>query len=78
MREFKIVETDGMFYFYPIPVIKEHKYLVEAKTLHQANELILKINSGEIPHPDQSQIHWVNIGFHKDGRTSILRYRADP
>jgi len=40
MREFKITTLHGNIYIYPVPVMKESKYLISCEFLQEAHELM--------------------------------------
>lgn len=74
-REFKTVEIDGIFHLYPIPVIKEKKYLLKCGSSDDAQKLITLIDKNIIEHPDTSTAVFERLGFHTDGKTPIYQLR---
>lgn len=74
-RSFKKIETEGKVYLYPIPVIKDHKYLILCDTEEGAEKILNLINTSAITHPDESGNNFVIIGHHTDGKTAILQYK---
>jgi len=69
-RQFKLVENSDGIFLYPIPVIKEKKYLIQCSSHDAAQEFIKSIQNGEIFHPDQETI--IAQKFHSDGQTPIF------
>ena len=72
-REFKKVEIDGSIHLYPIPVIKDKKYLIECRSDEEASKLMGLIEQNLIPHPDADLSGFQLKGHHTDGRTPIYR-----
>lgn len=72
-REFKKVEIDGSIHLYPIPVIREKKYLIECGSDEEAGNLMTLIDQNLIPHPDTDLSEFQLKGHHTDGKTPIYR-----
>jgi len=72
VRELKVTTIQGMICLYPVPVIKEQKYLIRCDSLLDANKLIEEIATQKISHPDQTSNHFQDIGLHTDQQTKIF------
>lgn len=72
MRELKITTIQGIVYLYPVPVMKENKYLVRCASLEKANELIEEITHQKISHPDDPGQDFQAVSIHTDQQTKIL------
>jgi len=72
MRELKLTVIQEVPYLYPIPVIKEKKYLVRCDSLTRAHELMRKISTLEIPHPDEESEDFQFVALHSDQRTKVI------
>lgn len=73
MRELKITTIQGIVYLYPVPVIKENKYLIRCGSIQAANKLIAKILEQAVVHPDSRESFKV-VGIHTDQQTEILEH----
>jgi hypothetical protein len=76
MRDFKKVEIDGEFYLYPVPVIKNNKYLILCGTLSEAEEMQTAISEKRILHPDEQSHHFTTVRYHTDEKTPILKFSS--
>jgi hypothetical protein len=72
-REFKTTQIDNHYYLYPIPVIKNQKYLIQCSDYNQSIELIRLIHNKEIIHPDNSLSQFIRLGTHTDNKTPIYK-----
>ncbi len=72
--EFKVVTIKGNCFLYPVPVVKNHKYLLKVPT--EDASLYIKAFKGQlITSPDSKRDDWLELGLHTDGRTSIYGIR---
>jgi hypothetical protein len=74
MRELKITTIQGIIFLYPVPVIKEKKYLIRCESLEKANELIQEISNQKIQHPDNGSPDFQFVSLHTDQQTKIFIY----
>ena len=74
MRELKITMIQGIIYLYPVPVIKEKKYLIRCASLEIATVLIQEISNQKISHPDHSGPEFQFVSLHADQKTKIFIY----
>ncbi len=72
MRDFKKVEIHGEIYLYPVPVIKNNKYLIHCGSEIKADLIITAVSQKKIPHPDENNHSFVTKGYHTDGKTPIF------
>lgn len=72
IREFKITTINGCIYLYPVPVMKEKKYLIRCESVEQAHVLMQEMANQKIPHPDKQNDKFKVIGLHTDQQTQIL------
>ena len=77
MRELKLTVIQEVPYLYPIPVMKEKKYLVRCDSLTRAHELMRKIAALEIPHPDDQSTDFQFVALHSDQRTKVIECRLN-
>ena len=72
MRELKLTVIQEVPYLYPIPVIKEKKYLVRCESITRAHELMRKIAALEVAHPDLESTSFRFVTLHSDQRTKVI------
>ena len=72
MRELKITTIKDVVYLYPIPVLKENKYLVRCESIQKAHELIDDISNHKTSHPDNPHEHFQVVALHTDQQTKIF------
>jgi hypothetical protein len=77
MRELKLTVIQEVPYLYPIPVMKEKKYLVRCDSITRAHELMRKIASLEVAHPDLESTDFQFVAFHSDQRTKVIECRLN-
>jgi hypothetical protein len=72
MRELKLTVIQEVPYLYPIPVMKEKKYLVRCESITRAHELMRKIAERKIPHPDDEGKDFPFVALHSDQKTKVI------
>jgi hypothetical protein len=72
MRELKLTVIQEVPYLYPIPVMKEKKYLVRCESITRAHELMRKISALEVAHPDLDSADFQFVALHSDQRTKVI------
>jgi hypothetical protein len=72
MRVLKITTIKGKIFLYPVPVLKENKYLIRCASVQQANDLIIEISKQTLSHPDMPNDDFKVVGIHTDQQTEIL------
>lgn len=70
-----MVRVKDRIFIYPVPVIKEKKYLIEAESEEQAQRMIEDLESGTLKSPDDDMEILEEIGLHTDERTKIFRFK---
>jgi len=72
MRDLKMTTIQGTIYLYPVPVLKEKKYLIRCASIEKANELMAEISQQAVIHPDIRDVSFKVVGIHTDQQTEIL------
>ncbi len=72
MRELKKTKIEGKIYLFPVPVIKERKYLIFCSTDQEAEQVIHCVRSGEVTHPDLISPYFIFLTLHTDKETKIF------
>lgn len=72
MRELRLTKIEGKIYLFPVPVIKDRKYLIYCSTNEEAQNILKEVNSKEIPHPDLKSEFFVFLTYHSDKQTKIF------
>lgn len=72
MRDLKITTIQGTIYLYPVPVMKENKYLIRCGSIEKANELMAEVSKQAVDHPDKRNENFKVVGIHTDQQTEIL------
>ncbi len=71
-REMKVTTLDGKVYLFPIPVVKDRKYLIACSSEEEARLISRAIQEGKITHPDLISEDFVFLTYHTDKRTKIF------
>lgn len=72
MRELRVGKIDEKIYLFPVPVIKQRKYLIFCSSEVEAQFLIAGITSKKISHPDLLSEDFIFLSFHADKMTKIF------
>ncbi len=72
LREFRVTTIDSKIYIFPVPVIKERKYLILCSSLEEAQLLMQLIQSEKLQHPDLVSPDFIFLTTHTDGQTRIF------
>jgi hypothetical protein len=72
MRELRLTKIEGRIYLFPVPVVKDRKYLIFCTTVAEAEEVILDVREKKIPHPDLISEHFIFLTYHNDKETKIF------
>ena len=72
MRELKSTRIEGKTYLFPIPVLKERKYLIFCPNTIVADKIAEAVRSKKITHPDLISEHFVFLTYHTDQQTKIF------
>lgn len=72
MREMKVTEIEGRVYLFPVPVVKERKYLIFCASKSEAEKLAQSIQEGRVTHPDLISDDFIFLTYHTDKQTKIF------
>lgn len=71
-RELRTTKIEGRIYLFPVPVVKDRKYLIFCSNQVEADWLISAIQQEKITHPDLISEDFVFFSFHTDKQTKIF------
>lgn len=74
MREFKTSILPAGVFLYPVPVVKELKYLIKCPSDNYAAILQKLFKAKVLSHPDNGLGHLKSLGLHTDQQTSIYEF----
>jgi hypothetical protein len=72
MRELRITKINNKIYLFPVPVVKERKYLIFCSTMEEAEEVCKDVREQKITHPDLISEHFLFLTYHDDKETKIF------
>lgn len=72
MRELRATSINGKMYLFPVPVIKERKYLIYCSHENEANMIINDIKNKKLVHPDLLSKDFLYLCQHTDHQTKIF------
>ncbi len=72
MREMKATEIEGRIYLFPVPVVKERKYLIFCSSQSEAEKLASAIKEEKVIHPDLISEDFIFLTYHTDKQTKIF------
>lgn len=72
MRELKTTTIEGRIYLFPVPVVKDRKYLIACSNASEAEKISLAVKSRKVVHPDLLSEHFLFLTFHTDKQTKIF------
>jgi hypothetical protein len=72
IREMKLTSIEGRYYLFPVPVIKERKYLISCSSKDEAVLISEAILTQKIKHPDLISEDFIFLTYHSDKRTKIF------
>jgi hypothetical protein len=72
LRELRQTKINGKTYLFPVPVIKERKYLILCDDEAEALEIINAVAQKRYQHPDLVTEDFIKLTFHSDGLTKIM------
>jgi hypothetical protein len=76
-RELRITKINQKIYLFPVPVIKERKYLILCESESQAQQIIQKVGDKTLQHPDLISDDFLYLTLHSDGVTKIYTPKAE-
>lgn len=71
-REMKLTTINGKMYLFPIPVVKERKYLILCSSEKEAELISLAIKERKLVHPDLVSADFHYLTLHNDKQTKIF------
>lgn len=77
MRELRVTKIEGRVYLYPVPVIKERKYLIACSTEAEAIKVAKAIQDKKVTHPDLISEYFLFLTYHTDKQTKIFVPKMD-
>lgn len=72
MRELKQGKIDGKIYLFPVPVMKERKYLIYCSTEDEARRIHEAVSTKKVTHPDLISEYFIFLTYHTDNQTKIF------
>lgn len=72
MRELRATVIDEKIYLFPLPVIKDRKYLILCSSEQQAEDIIEAVSKKKLTHPDLISEHFIFLTYHTDQQTKIF------
>lgn len=72
MREMRQTKINGIIYLFPVPVVKDRKFLILCASELEAQKVATAIHEGKLVHPDLISEDFLFITFHTDNRTKIF------
>jgi hypothetical protein len=72
MRELRVSEIEGRVYLFPVPVLKERKYLIACSSTTEARKIAEGVAKGLLTHPDLISDHFKHLTLHTDKQTKIF------
>jgi hypothetical protein len=72
MRELRVSKIEGRVYLFPIPVIKERKYLIACSSIAEGEKIAKGVAKGLLTHPDLLSDHFKHLTLHTDKQTKIF------
>lgn len=72
MRELRATTIDGRIYLFPVPVVKERKYLIACSSKDEAEKIALAVMTEKVIHPDLLSEHFLFLTYHTDKQTKIF------
>lgn len=72
MRELRITKIEGKIYLFPVPVVKDRKYLIFCTTTEEAESIMTEVREKKITHPDLISEYFMFLTYHTDKQTKIF------
>lgn len=72
MRELRTSQMEGRVYLFPVPVIKDRKYLIACSSTDEAKNIANAVAAGKLTHPDLISEHFKLLTLHTDQQTKIF------
>lgn len=75
MRDLKVTKIEGRIYLFPVPIVKDRKYLIFCTSMAEAELIMKEVREGKITHPDLISEHFIFLTYHTDKHTKIFVLR---
>ena len=72
MRELRLTKIDDRIYLFPVPVVKDRKYLILCSSTEDGERIIDDVRLNKLTHPDLISEDFVFLTFHTDRQTKIF------
>jgi hypothetical protein len=72
MRDLKTTKINGKVYLFPVPVIKDRKYLIFCSNEAEAEKITQAVREKKLTHPDLISEYFVFLTYHTDQETKIF------
>ncbi len=71
-RELKATKIEGRIYLFPVPIVKDRKYLIACSSMEEAEKISSFIREEKVTHPDLISEHFLFLTYHTDKQTKIF------
>ena len=72
MRELRTTKIEGKIYLFPVPVVKDRKYLIFCSSEDEAVKVGRAVLESRVTHPDLVSGDFIFLTFHSDKQTKIF------
>lgn len=72
MRELRQATIEGKIYLFPVPVVKERKYLIFCSNEAEAKLIADAVKNKKVTHPDLISEYFTFLTLHTDKQTKIF------
>lgn len=72
MRELRLTKIEGRLYLFPVPVIKDRKYLIYCSSDLEAQKIMAGVAGSVLTHPDLISEDFLHLTLHTDNQTKIF------
>jgi len=72
MRELRITKIENRIYLFPVPVMKDRKYLIFCSSTEEAERIIDEVRLNKVTHPDLISEDFIFLTLHTDKQTKIF------
>lgn len=77
MRDLRSTKIEGKVYLFPVPVVKERKYLIYCQDQQQADEIAAAVQNKQVTHPDLISEYFLYLALHTDQQTKIYVFNPE-
>ncbi len=72
MRELRTTTIEKRIYLFPVPVVKDRKYLIACSDLKEAEKIMEAVKTKAVTHPDLVSEDFLFLTYHTDKQTKIF------